>query len=248
MVSLIFVAAVLGLVTFGNAEVALRYLKSSSQKVARNRKWFTLVFKKDNCPKIPTMKDPTLVIFYDNFCSKNHKSDGCRKLYDHALQAWIEDLFGVKKENAGKYNEGQLAEKVQLIFAGYPTPPNNTPGKQSPYGFTGKQAFFLSRLAMHQIHASNISGSKLDRRLSATLLMEWLDDKRQKVSKLAFDSIDTQFLISGIWICNLRIHFTGLGEWVKMYGASKSNCLVDGTKARKPIALLYEIADFKVKC
>lgn len=170
MVSLIFVAAVLGLVTFGNAEVALRYLKSSSQKVARNRKWFTLVFKKDNCPKIPTMKDPTLVIFYDNFCSKNHKSDGCRKLYDHALQAWIEDLFGVKKENAGKYNEGQLAEKVQLIFAGYPTPPNNTPvrirnfirvvystlppslndkGKQSPYGFTGKQAFFLSRLAMY---------------------------------------------------------------------------------------------------
>ena len=98
MVSLTTVAAALVLVTYGNAEVALRYLKSSSQHDAPPNKP-TLI--KSVCSQI--LKKPEVLDNYLDFCHlQNVKLQGtekfCHALYNTALHGLTEHIFQAFKD------------------------------------------------------------------------------------------------------------------------------------------------------
>lgn len=168
MVSLTIVAAALGLVTFGNAEVASRYLKSSSQPEPKKmRNQFKLSYDSTACPKKGNGVNFDDVLNYDKSCQGNPTggTSDCPAKYEKALRAWIVLLIG---KNPDDVKKEILADKVRTVLHGYPKNPtalkkrhfidvlsivlpasiDKKSGQQATFGFKGNNAKFLGQLGM----------------------------------------------------------------------------------------------------
>ncbi|CCI11729.1 unnamed protein product [Albugo candida] len=168
MVSLTIVAAALGLVTFGNAEVASRYLKSSSQPATKPMSNpFKVKYDSNACPKKSNDGNLNDVLNYDKTCKGNPtgSTSDCPAKYEKALRAWVVLLIGKNPDDAKKEI---LADKVRTVLHGYPENPTDLKkrqfidvlsmklpasfdkksGQQATFGFKGKNAKFLGQLGM----------------------------------------------------------------------------------------------------
>ena len=166
MVSLTIVAAALGLVTFGNAEVASRYLKSSSQPGPKETEIpFKFSYDSKKCLKEGDDEKVKFVQGYDIVCKGNSNLGNCHELYEAALRNWITVGIGSDAETV---HSDILAGYVGRIFAGYdekddaktkqtfminlaknfPSSFDKKSGQQATFGFKGKNAKFLGQLGM----------------------------------------------------------------------------------------------------
>lgn len=136
MVSLNFVVAVFGMVTFGNAKVAFRYLQPSPQKAASGRKVYQPLFKQGGCPS--KVKMPQELKTYVHRCideqtpqtktkpKQTHTHTlSCNDQYSLGLLKVIESFFGEDISYISGHEPPQLGLTVQKLFTDYPANGND---------------------------------------------------------------------------------------------------------------------------
>lgn len=166
MVSLTIVAAALGLVTFGNAEPALRYFKSSPPERALQGKEITITLTGKGCDGL--ILPENLKNFRLNCKTiEQRKTVDCQDLYNKALQDIIKDVV----TSPDTYDLVEPRDKVSQFCQNYPVNPTKEEkisalhamyvalphseyykdGKlqQSTFGIKGKHPYFLARLALY---------------------------------------------------------------------------------------------------
>ncbi|CCI10746.1 unnamed protein product [Albugo candida] len=116
MVSLSLLTSVLALVTFGNADVAVRYLKSSTQNAAPKGGATSVQFIDGTCPD-----DTQLTTNYRINCNSQPNGEGCVKMHTDALRSIITSLLKTEDiSTAEGLKMRELAPLVQKFFSGYP--------------------------------------------------------------------------------------------------------------------------------
>ena len=163
MVSLSLLTSVLALVTFGNADVATRYLKPRTQKAAPKGGATSVQFIDGTCPD-----DTQLTTNYRINCNSQPNGEGCVKMHTDALRSIITSLLKTEDiSTAEGLKMRELAPLVQKFFSGYPgdrakedekeqyirdlykyLPAAIPADKEGPtFEITGHHRFFLARFA-----------------------------------------------------------------------------------------------------
>lgn len=163
MVSLSLLTSVLALVTFGNADVATRYLKPRTQKAAPKGGATSVQFIDGTCPD-----DTQLTTNYRINCNSQPHDKNCIQRHTDALISIITSLLSIDDISKVKnLKMHELAPLVQKYFSGYPgngaidakkvqyirdlyryLPAAIPADKEGPtFEITGHHRFFLARFA-----------------------------------------------------------------------------------------------------
>lgn len=126
MVSLNFVTPVLGMVIFGNAEVVVRNLKSSTQQVASGQN--TDLFTSLECPNLD--KDTNVQAFKKLKCSwVDEPSTTCHKSMVYAGVSILATLFDINSDTVAPYisvDDKGIYNVISRVLTGGPQPRDST--------------------------------------------------------------------------------------------------------------------------